>query len=267
MDDSATHDPGEDGGKPRKRGGWKAPIGDEAKGLFLAGLKRGLSMEDAARNAGYSPGGFWKARQRDPAFDEAVEEMLELSNTPRFVSPGNGRRWQVRRVRRLRFVPWRKQVFLSHMAGTCDLTAAAGAAGVCPSTVYRHLAKDPDFAALFRQALEVGYPLLEAEALRQRLEVQRLLREGLVPAGEIPAEFERILRLLQRWDRHNGTVGPRQVAHGRRQAMSFEQAIEELDRYLAALGIPLIGEDPPQPDKDKDAGEGTEEGEDGGPEP
>jgi hypothetical protein len=243
MDDSANHDTGKGGGKPRNRGGWKAPIGDEAKGLFLAGLKRGLSMEDAARNAGYSPGGFWKARQRDPAFDEAVEEMLELSNTPRFISPGNGRRWQLRRIRRLRFVAWRKEVFLAHVAGTCDLKAAAEAAGICVSTVHRHLAKDPDFAALFQQALEVGYPLLEAEALRQRLEVQRLLREGLLPAGEIPAEFERILKLLQRWDRRNGKVGPRIVAHSRRQPMSFAQAIEELDCYLVALGIPMIGEE------------------------
>jgi hypothetical protein len=239
MNDSAKSNKG-GGGKSRT--GWKAPIGDEAKGLFLAGLKRGLSMEDAARNAGYSPGGFWKARRRDPAFDEATLEMLELSNTPRFVSPGNGRRWQVHRIRRLRFVPWRKQVFLAHFAGTCDLTAAAEAAGVNPSTVHRHLAKDPDFAAAFQAALEQGYPLLEAEALRQRLEAQRLLREGLLPEGEIPQEFGRILQLLQRWDRRNGRLGPRQVAHGRRQPMTFEQAIDQLDRYLAALGIPLIDE-------------------------
>jgi hypothetical protein len=242
------------------RGGWRPPIGDEAKGIFLAGLKNGLSMEDAARNAGYSAGGFWKARKRDPAFDEAVEEMLELSNTPRFVSPGNGRRWQLRRIRRLRFVPWRKEVFLAHVAGTCDLKAAAEAAGVNPSTVHRHLARDPDFADAFRAALEQGYPLLEAEALRQRLEAQRLLREGLLPAGEIAQEFERILKLLQQWDRRTGQVGPRRIAHGRRQPMSFEQAIAELDRYLAALGIPLVGE-PPPPEEDKDAGEGTEEGE------
>src|SRR5689334_13414513 len=87
-------------------GGWHAPIDDTAKGLFLAGLKRGLYMEDAARTAGFSAGAFWKARKRDPAFDEAVGEMLELSSAPRFVAPGNGRRWQLRRVRRLRFVPW-----------------------------------------------------------------------------------------------------------------------------------------------------------------
>jgi hypothetical protein len=244
-------------GKGRSGGGWHAPIGDEAKGLFLAGLKRGLSMEDAARNAGYSPSGFWKARKHDPAFDTAVEEMLELSNTPRFVSPGNGRRWQLRRIRRLRFVPWRKQVFLSHLAGTCDVTASAEAAGVSVATICRHLARDPDFATAHQEALQVGYVRLEAEALRQRLEAQRLLREGLLPAGEIPQEFERVLKLLQRWDRGNGRIGPRRVAPGHRRAMTFEQAIAELDRYLAALGIPLLGQD----------GEGKTEGEDGAPGP
>ena len=248
MDDS----PESTSPKRRSGGGWHPPIGDQAKGLFLAGLKRGLSVEDAARYAGFSPGGFWKARKRDAAFDEAVEEMLELSNTPRFVSPGNGRPWQLRRIRRLRFVQWRKEVFLSHLAGTCDVAASAEAAGVCESTVYRHRAKDPDFAAAFQQALETGYARLEAEALRQRLEAQRLLREGVLPAGEIPAEFERVLKLLQRWDRRNGTVGPRTVAHGRRQAMTFAQAIEELDRYFAALGIPIIGEEGDERTGDRD---------------
>lgn len=229
-------------GPTRHGGGWHEPIGDDAKGRFLAGLKRGLSMEDAARNAGHSPSGFWKARKRDTAFDTAVEEMLELSNTPRFVSPANGRRWQLRRIRRLRFVQWRKDVFLAFLAGTGDVTASAEAAGVCESTIYRHRARDPDFAAAFQEALEQGYARLEAEALRQRLEAQRQLREGVLPAGEIALEFERVLKLLQRWDRRNGAVDPRRVAHGRRKAMTFEQAIEALDRQLAALGIPIIGE-------------------------
>lgn len=223
--------------------GWSRPIGDEAKGLFLDALKRGLSIEDAARAAGRSPGGFWKARKRDPAFDEAVEEMLELSNTPLFVAPGNGRRWQLRRVRRLRFVLWRKQVFLAHLAGTGDVTAAAAAAGVSEPTVYRHRMKDPDFAAAFQEALEQAYVRLEAEAVRQRLEAQRQLREGVLPAGEIAQEFERVLKLLQRWDRRNGKVGPRTITPGRRQSWTFEQAIEALDRQLAALGIPIIGEE------------------------
>ncbi len=232
MDDSAK----------KQGGGWHRPIDDEAKGLFLAGLKRGLSMEDAARNAGFSAGGFWKARKRDPAFDEAVEEMLELSNTPRFIAPGNGRPWQLKRIRRLRFVQWRKEVFLAHLAGTADVTAAAEAAGVCVSTICRHVAKDPDFAAAHREALETGYVRLEAEALRQRLEAQQRLRDGVLPAGEIAQEFERVLKLLQRWDRRGGKVGPRQVAHGRRKVWTFEQSIAELDRYLAALGIRILTE-------------------------
>ena len=142
-------------------------------------------MDNAARAAGFSLGGFWKARQRDPAFDEAFKEALELSNTPRFISAGNGRPLQLRRIRRLRFEPWRQEVFFAHFAGTCDETAAAEAAGVSTSTICRHRQKDPDFAEHYQAALEQGVVRLEAEALRQRLLAQQRLKDGLLPEGEV----------------------------------------------------------------------------------
>ncbi|MGQ0659589.1 hypothetical protein [Sphingosinicella sp.] len=221
--------------------GWRNArrIDDEAKGVFLAELKRGLLMENAARAAGFSGGAFWKARKRDPAFDEAVEEALELSNTPRFISAGNGRPLQLRRIRRLRFEPWRQEVFFAHFAGTCDETAAAEAAGVSTSTICRHRQKDPDFAARYQAALEQGVVRLEAEALRQRLLAQQQLRDGLIPEGEIAQEFERVLKLLQRFDRKGGGVGVRQVSRAHLKAWTFEEAIEAIERKLRAIGIPI----------------------------
>lgn len=210
-------------------------IDDEAMGIFLAAVKRGAALEDAARAAGFTLGAFWKVRKRDSAFDEALEEAMEFSNAPRFVAPGNGRRLQLKRPRRLRFVEWRKEVFLAHFAMTCDETAAAEAAGVSVSTVCRHRQRDSEFAAGWQRALELGYPRLEAEALRQRLEAQRLLREEILPAGEAPAEFERLLKLLERYERRNGRVGPREVRHGRQQRWTFDEAIALLARKLDAL--------------------------------
>lgn len=220
----------------------KATIDDEAMGIFIAAIRRGAALEDAARAAGFTLGGFWKVRKRDPAFDEAVEEAMEMSNAPRYVAPGNGRRWQLKRPRRLRFVEWRREVFLAHFALTCDETAAAAAAGVSTSTVCRHRQRDPDFAEAHQRTLELAYPRLEAEALRQRLEAQRKLREDILPVGEIVIEFERILKLLDRYERRNGKIGVRGIAHGRQKGMSFDEAMALLDRRLKALNIPIPGE-------------------------
>lgn len=217
-------------------------IDDEAKGIFLSELKRGLSVESAARAAGFTGGGFWKARQCDPAFDEAVGEALELSNTPRFISAGNNRPLQLRRIRRLRFVPWRQELFLTHFAGTCDETAAAEAAGVSTSTICRHRQKDPDFAEAYRAALEQGVVRLEAEALRQRLLAQQRLKDGLLPEGEVTQEFERVLKTLQRWDRKGGGIGVRPVARARLKSWTFEEAIVAIERKLKAIGIPILHE-------------------------
>lgn len=233
-----------DSGRPGGGGHW---IDDEAMGIFIAAVRRGAPLEDAARATGFTLGAFWKLRKRDPAFDEAVEEAMEISNAPRFVAPGNGRRWQLKRPRRLRFVEWRREVFLAHFAMTCDETAAAEAAGVSTSTVCRHRQRDPDFAEAHQRALELGYPRLEAEAVRQRLEAQRKLREDILPAGEIPQEFERVLKLLERYERRNGKIGVRAISHGRQKGMSFDDAMELLDRRLKALNIPLPGEPDEEP--------------------
>jgi hypothetical protein len=224
-------------------GGLGAPgggrIDDIAMGVFLAAVKRGAALKDAARAAGFTLGGFWRLRGRDRAFDLAVEEALDYSNVERFIAPGNGRRLQLKRVRRLRFVDWRKEVFLAEFARSCDETAAAEAAGVSTATVSRHCRIDPDFAEGRQRALEQGYDRLEAEALRQRLAAQQRLRaaeQAGEPLGpEAALEFERVLKLLQRWDRRGGRVGPRRVAPGRLRRWTFDEAIAALAAKLQAL--------------------------------
>jgi hypothetical protein len=230
-------------------------IDDRAKGLFLAAVKRGAWLRDAAQAAGYSVSAFWKERRRDPAFDEAVEEALELSDAPRFIRPTNGRRLQLRRHRRLRFHEWRRDLFLAHFAATGNETEAAEAAGVCTSTVYRHRRKDTEFAAAHQAALEQSYVRLEVEAVRQRLAAQKKMAEALERGLEIePAlaqEFERVMKLLARWDRRGGKAGPRTVSPAAAQPWTFDAAIDAVERKLRALGIP-IRELPPEPADDSD---------------
>jgi hypothetical protein len=96
------------------------------------------------------------------------------------------------------------------------------------------------------------------ESVRQRLAAQERLREAIessdpVPlAGEIGAEFERVMKLLARWDRRDGRIGPRERSPGSERVATFEEAIVALDKALVAFGV-RRGIIPP--------GEGGEDGE------
>jgi hypothetical protein len=234
-------------------------VDDVAMGVFLQALRRGAVLDDAARAAGFSVSSFLRQRKRDPAFAEAWEEAIEISSAPRFIAPGNGRKWQLKKTRRLRFEGWRKEVFLAHFAASCDLRSAAEAAGVHEVTVNRHRNKDAEFDAACERALQIGYAKLEAEALRQRLEAQQKLRGEIVPSAETAMEFERVLKLLERWDKRRG----RAARNGRAKDWSFEEALSEIDRSLRALGL-RRGIAPPDEaearDPEDDEGEGDEDG-------
>jgi hypothetical protein len=78
------------------------------------------------------------------------------------VTPGNGRRMQVRKVREGGFSEEKKQIFLDHLAGCCNVTRSAAAAGVSVETVNYHRRRDPVFAAQREEALAIGYEGLES---------------------------------------------------------------------------------------------------------
>lgn len=224
--------------------GGRLRIDAEVKDAFLAAVRRGLRLEDAAAEAGCSLPGLYGARRRDRVFAAAWRDALEQSAfDERRIAPNNKRRLQRRKMRHVRFTDKRRAIFLSYFAGTCDAVAAAEAAGVDDTTVYKHRIRDAAFAAAFQEALEQGYVRLEAEALRQRVEAQRRIREapgkGVLPTGEVAVEFERVMKLLDRWDRRNGRVGPRTVAPARRETWTFDEAIDALHKRLQSLAIPI----------------------------
>lgn len=143
-------------------------------------------------------------------------------------------------------------MFLAHFAWSCDLFAAAADAGVSERTVYVHLRTDAEFHALFQAALEQGYAWLEAEAVRQRLAAQRRLAaaleaaepgaEGASPGAgteaERAGEFERVMKLLARWDRKQGRApAMRRHRPSAEQAWTFEEAITALEKRLKAVGF------------------------------
>jgi hypothetical protein len=238
-------------------------IGAAAKAAFLGSLRRGERREDAAAAAGFSMMGFYGARSRDPAFKAEWTEALATSAAAERrlrayaerdarlergelrIASANRRVYQRRWHRTVRFTAERQAIFLAHFALTCDTTASAAAAGVSESTITYHCRNDPAFAEAYAQALQEGYAFLEAEALRQRLAAQQKLRAAIEAAGDtVPprlaaeegAEFDRIMKLLARWDRKPRRVESRFKEGGRRQRWTFDEAIALLDRKLRALG-------------------------------
>lgn len=241
-----------DGGSDSERPG-RRRIDAAAKARFVEGLRAGLKRDEAAEQAGFTATAFYNARARDRVFDLACAWAMDLSAADEraaraaaaplaaiagevAIVPNANRRLQARPVRRPLFNHRRKRIFLDHFAGTADAHQAAAAAGVAPSTVTQHRRNDAEFAAGWDEALIVAYASLEAEAVRQRLEAQRDLRDGLCPEGEIPKEFDRVLRLLARYERKSGRIGLREVGPGRERRWSFDEAIALLDRKLRALG-------------------------------
>jgi hypothetical protein len=240
----------------RESGPPQRQIDSVAKAAFIARLKEGLCREDAAAAAGFSLTGFYGARNRDPQFasdwksalalppaarrrDRAYEERGEVR-----IAPSNRRLLQRRRRRLVRFTAERREIYVTHLAETCDSVAAAQAAGVHPGTARYHRRIDPVFDSACCDALAQGYRFLETEIVRLRLEAQKRLRAALERAdpaarpallAEQGAEFDRIMKLLARFDRKARRPDSRFKPGGRRQAWTFERAIVELDKALDGL--------------------------------
>ena len=238
-----------------------------AKARFAAALRAGLHRADAAAAAGFNLNALYNARARDPLFRLACDFAIALcalddraaaaaaipaEDTPTRIAPQGNRLLQRRRMRWVRFTEERQQIFLNHFAGTADAQAAAAAAGVTYHAVRAHWRKNPEFAAAWDDALAQAYALLEAELVRQRLQAQARLAENIEPTGEMAQEFERVMKLLTRWDRRGGRIGPRTRDPLPAVRWTFDEAIDALEKKLQALGV-RRGLLPPPPYPDEEA--------------
>jgi hypothetical protein len=245
----------------RKKRGRPAVIDAAAKVAMLAALREGRRLGEVAAAYGVTLQAFYSARRRDPLFAAAWRDAHALSaeaerrppadlgaeaqdDLP--VVPNNQRLMQRRKMRHVRFDERRKGAFLAAFARSCDLLAASAAAGICERTVYNHLRFDPAFAEAFQAALEEGYRWLQAEAVRQQLEAQERLRSATeaaeevgepLPLAEAGVDFDRTMKLLARWDRGGGRLGPRQVGPFGQRVCTFEEAMVALDRRMRSLGL------------------------------
>ncbi len=241
-------------------------IEERDKARFLSLLREGGDRDEAAAAAGFPLGSFYNVRKRDSVFRLAWEWAMDLAaiderggelsrraaegHSSDRIAPKGGRLLQRQTMRWVKFTAKRQQIYLDHFAGTADSEAAAAAAGITTHTVRAHARKHPEFEAAEAEALRYAYVKLEAEAVRQRLEAQRRISENLEPTGEIAEEFDRVMKLLARFDRRDGGIGRREVGQASRQRGTFEEAIEALDRKLNALGIRRGILPPPEEDED-----------------
>jgi hypothetical protein len=236
-------------------------LGPEAKAAFLAGLREGLCREDAAAAAGFSLTGFYGARRRDPVFAADWSDALALPPAAERrarayeqrgevrISGANRRLLQRRRRRHVRFTAERREIYVTRLAETCDSVAAAEAAGVHPSTARLHRRLDPGFDEVCGEALAEGYVFLETEIVRLRLAAQKRLRAAIDRAHPAPsetllaeeaAEFDRIMKLLNRFDRKHRRPDARAARVGRRPALTFDQSLAALEKALDHLDIPPL---------------------------
>jgi hypothetical protein len=227
-------------------------IDGAVKARFVSALREGCGPAGAAASVGFLLESLYSARRRDALFRYAWDWAVDLHSwyeraaaIPATVddgaevriAPQRNRPLQRRRMRWVKFNESRQRVFLDHFAATADARAAAAAAGIESATVNVHKRRNPEFAAAWQEALDHAVAVLEAESVRQRLDAQRRLSEELNPTGEAAEEFERVMKLLQRWDRRrSGADSPgRRPAEGK--AWTFEEAIAALDARLRALGL------------------------------
>jgi len=204
------------------RRGLRLTFGPAQMAAFVAAVRGGALVVAAARAAGVAVATLYWRRKRDPVFAAAWVCAAALSAG----APG----------RRLRFGAARRRRFLASFEMSCNLDMACEETGVDPATVYRHIACDPGFERDCRAALARGAAGLERERAAERTaRARRWERYEFAPAGRPTSDFDEAMKLLARWDRPDGSIGPRFVRHGRQKRWSFEDAIALLAKKMRAL--------------------------------
>lgn len=140
---------------------WVAP--------FLQALRDGIAVDAACDGVGISSSTAYRRRDYNPAFRAEWDAIRTVAAraTPTF----RGSHRDKRRIAR----------FLAELAATSNVAAAAAAADLAVSNVYRLRRTDPAFAKRWYAALAEGYDNLEMELLQH-------LRGHDGGAGEAPGE-------------------------------------------------------------------------------
>lgn len=119
--------------------------------------------------------------------------------------------------------------FLDALAASCNVTAAAAAAGYSCAAIYKRRRRDPGFATRWQEALEIGAAHLDALLLQRAIE--RL--EGFVPDPATPIPEMTVRDALAVLGHHRREVAG--LARSRRQWARPRSLDEMRDSILAKL--------------------------------
>jgi len=253
---AARHPPGRSA--PAK-GGRPVLIGPLEQARFVGALARGETVEEAARDVGFSVAAVYYRRQREPLFAAAWEMAVEVSAVPALLpsaaapavapavapaaapAPAAGEGAAPGRAkRRLRLTGARRARFLALLARDANLAAAARAALVHVATVYRTAEREPAFAAETAAALARAYDALDAESAAGRAERGARLMAALespswAADGAPPPlpDFETVMRRLDRYTRP--PPRPRGPRRGARPLGTFDEILAKLEERLARV--------------------------------
>lgn len=256
-----SHLPTSAGSRPIRHCETRGVISWASSPIARGGAGRAAPQTGAASAARPAASPARAARRRESDGIGFVGSRWVAGSYPPEARPGKA----FRRRRHVRFTAERREIYLTHFVETGDRVAAAAQAGVSPSTVDWHRRNDPAFAEACRQASAECLVRHEAEAVRLRLAAQARLRSVVEAAADAPhrplladedAEFDRIMKLLDRFDRKPNRPATRFQPGSRHAPWSFERAIAALDKALDALG-----ERTPFPPELKGEGDGEGDGE------
>jgi hypothetical protein len=104
--------------------------------------------------------------------DEREDEIVPQHNRPVQAKTGKPGGW----------TKAKREAFLVELAASCNIVRAAALVGMGQSGAYRLRKREPDFAAQWQAALEIGYERLETALVRRALEAVG------ETAGEFPVE-------------------------------------------------------------------------------
>ena len=157
------------------------------------------------------------------------------------VAGTNGCVAQRRAPRRDGWTRTKRTVFLDQLEASCNIRQSAEAAGMTDSTARALRRRDPEFAAAWAEALEIGCERLRAELLARALERRgdgetptTAERDGVDPVPMDDATKIRVLQICRSAaEGRNGRSRERPLA--RTSEDVFASIVHKLDRFETKL--------------------------------